>query len=204
MKMVKLYISVIIAMLVIGCGSMPHTYYYRIDYAPEGVENPEPGYPVTVGIQQFTTDVLYESDKIVFRDSPYEAQFYHYRRWIAPPKKIVTEKVVDQFEVSGLFRKVVKIPSTTKVDYILRGNIEAFEEWDDGQNWFGVVTIDFTLENHVSKDILWRKVISKNNQVEKKEPIEVVKAISNSLNEVIKSSIAQIRSDMNLSKSLSN
>lgn len=204
MNVVKFFISVIIAMLVIGCGSVPRTYYYRIDYATEGAENPNPIYPVTLGIQQFTTDVLYESDKIVFRDSPYEAQFYHYRRWIAPPKKIVTEKVVAQFEIAGLFGKVVKIPSTTKIDYILRGNIEAFEEWDDGENWFGVVTIDFTLENSISKDILWRNVITKSSQVQKKVPIEVVKAISNSLNEVVKSGIAQIRNDMNLSKNLSH
>jgi len=203
-SIIKFTIIIIATTILIGCGSVPRTYYYRIDYTPDGIENPNPNYPATLGIQQFTADVLYESDKIVYRDSPYEAQFYHYRRWIAPPKKIVTEKVIEQLQVAGLFSKVVKIPSTSKIDYILRGNIEAFEEWDDGENWFGVVTIDFTLENPVTKEMIWRNVITKRNQVQKKEPVEVVKAISKSLNEVVTDGIAQIRNDMNLSKNLSN
>lgn len=205
MKTAKCFILLtFIAVQLVGCGSIPRTYYYRIDYTPEAIENPNHDYTATLGIKQFTADVLYESDKIVFRDSPFEAQFYHYRRWIAPPKKIVTEKVIEQFEVAGLFQRVVKIPSTAKIDYVLHGNVEAFEEWDDGENWFGVVTIDFTLEDPISKEIIWRNLVTKRNPVPKKQPIEVVKAISKSLNEVVKSAIEQIRNDMNLSKALSN
>ena len=103
-----------------------------------------------------------------------------------------------------MFGKVVKIPSAAKIDYVLRGNIKAFEEWDDGQNWFGVVSIDFSLENPVSKEILWRNVITEKSPVQKKEPVEVVKAISKSLNEVVKNGITQIRNDMTLSENLSN
>jgi len=97
--------------LVANCGSVPQTYYYRVDYQIEDLRNGNQAIPLTFGISQFDVDVLYEGDRIVYRQSPYQVQFYHYRRWVAPPKKIVTEKVLKQFQASGVFANVVRIPS---------------------------------------------------------------------------------------------
>lgn len=173
------------------CGSVPPTYYYRIDYPFANSQNSSI-LPHTIGVAQFSADVLYDSDKIVYRNSPYEVQFYHYRRWVAPPKQIVTEKVYQQFRSSGLFQRVVRIPSTFNIDYILRGRITAFEEWDEPQAWFGVVTIEFQLYKTDSSEVVWEQVISEKTPASKQEPAEVVQAISESLNKVVAKSIMEI------------
>ncbi len=174
-----------------ACGSVPPTYYYKIDYEVAHAQN-SAVHPVTIGVSQFGADVLYESDKIVYRDSPYEVQFYHYRRWIAPPKQIVTEKTYQQFRASGMFQRVVRLPSTFQIDYVLKGRITAFEEWDEGQSWYGVVTIEFQLHSPNSNEVVWEDVISERTASGKKEPAEVVKAISESLNKVVARSINEI------------
>ncbi len=192
MKQVINIIAVaVITFFLSGCGSVPPTYYYKIDYETASSQNSSV-LPVTIGVSQFGADVMYENDKIVYRDSPYEVQFYNYRRWIAQPRKIVTEKIHQQYREAGLFQRVVRIPSTFKIDYILKGRITAFEEWDEGTAWYGVVAIEFQLYDPSTNEIVWENLVSERTAAAKKEPAEVVKAISESLNAVITKSIAQI------------
>ncbi|NIR52506.1 hypothetical protein GWO43_28330 [candidate division KSB1 bacterium] len=199
MKHIRLnLIPTIITLCVLGCGGVPPTYYYRIGLDDHRVEeqNNSTFIPVTLGIAQCTTDILYESDKIVYRDSPYEVQFYHYRRWIAPPKKLVTEKIFEQFRSSGYFRKVVSLPAKVELDYILKGRIEAFEEWDERNSWYGLVSVDFKLQNPKTREIVWEKTFSERTPAQKKEPVEVVKAISQSLYKVIGNALDEIKHNL--------
>ena len=189
--------------LLANCGSVPQTFYYRVDYQIEDLRNGNHAIPLTLGIRQFDADVLYQGDRIVYRQSPYQVQFYHYRRWVAPPKKIVTEKVLKQFQASGLFANVVRIPSAIKNDYTLNGEIQAFEEWDEGGSWYGLVTIEFKLQNS-DFEIVWQKVFSEKTIVEKKEHVEIVKAISQSLNKVVKDSIEGIKNNLKLIDDISS
>jgi ABC-type uncharacterized transport system auxiliary subunit len=199
MKQLTSVIACSLLPMLYACGSVPPTYYYKIDYELARAQN-SAVHPVTIGVGQFGADVLYESDKIVYRESPYEIQFYHYRRWIAPPKQIVTEKIYQQFRASGMFARVVRIPATFKIDYILKGRITAFEEWDEGQSWYGAVTIEFQLHSPNSNEVVWEDVISERTAAAKKEPAEVVKAISESLNKVVARSLNEISAHLYSSK----
>lgn len=181
-----------LCIFLIRCGGVPPTFYYRIDYEISESDNRNSIIPITVGIAQFNADILYEGDRIVYRQSPYEVQFYQYRRWIAPPKKIITEKVLKQFRASGIFQRVVSIPSTFKVDYVLRGQIKACEEWDEEHAWYGIVTLEFQLQSTETKEIVWEKEISEKTIAQKKQPVEVVKAISRSLRAVVQNAIIEI------------
>ncbi len=204
MKKTKITAACIFALwLLANCGSVPQTFYYRIDYQIEDLRNGNHTIPLTLGIRQFEADVLYEGDRIVYRQSPYQVQFYHYRRWVAPPKKIVTEKVLKQFQASGLFANVVRIPSAIKNDYTLNGEIQAFEEWDEGGSWYGLVTIEFKLQNS-DFEIVWQKVFSEKTIIEKKEHVEIVKAISQSLSKVVKDSIEEIKNNLKLIDDISS
>lgn len=190
------------ALLYLSCGSIPQTYYYRIDYERNSSNSANHVVPSAIGVSQFRADVSYENDKIVYRDSPYEVQYYHYRRWVAPPKKIVTERVVRDYQDSGVFESVVKLPSATVVDYILTGQIQAFEEWDEEDSWYGVVTLEFELLDPSNHEVIWTKQFSEKTPVSAKEPVEVVRAISESLGKVIDKSITEVRQALNTNSNL--
>jgi ABC-type uncharacterized transport system auxiliary subunit len=183
-----------------SCGSVPPTFYYRIHYEVPESETRNSIVPITLGISPFNSDILYQGDRIVYRQSSYEVQYYHYRRWIAPPKKIVAEKVLEQLRASGIFQRVVRIPSKFRVDYILKGHIKAFEEWDEKNAWYGLVTLTFQLQSAGNDEIVWEKEISEKTRAYKKEPVEVVKAISQSLKKVVEKAIVEIEQNI---KSLS-
>jgi len=178
-------------LLIIGCGSVPPTYYYRIHYDMPAHNSPAP-IPVTIGIEPFDADALYKGDRIVYRNSEYEVRFYHYRRWVAPPNKIVQESVIEQFRSSGVFERVVNNKALVKVDYILKGNIKSFEEWDENNSWYGLVSIAFELRNTDTKEIVWQNTLSEKTAVSRKEPSEVARAISESLKRVVEKAIREI------------
>lgn len=193
MKNTRLFVLALTSLLLLACGGVPQTYYYRVDHAEGQTQNNHTSsVPYIIGVSQFSADALYESDRIVYRDSPYEAQFYNYRRWIAAPKKIVTENVLKQYQSSGVFRRVVRIPSALKIDYILQGSIYAFEEWDQENEWFGLVTVNFMLQDAATDEILWEKQLSHRTSADRKDPVAVVQAISESLNTVVANSISEI------------
>ena len=148
--------------------------------------------PVTIIIEPFDADALYKGDRIVFRNSEYEVQFYHYRRWVAPPNKIVQESVIEQFRASGVFERVVTSTVPVNAGYILKGNIKSFEEWDEGDSWYGLVSISFELQNKETKKIIWQNSLSERTPTSKKEPTEVARAISESLKKIVEKAIREV------------
>jgi ABC-type uncharacterized transport system auxiliary subunit len=194
-KILKTIAYLIFISFIMSCGGVPPTYYYRIHYDLPEHNSPTP-IPVTIGIEPFDADVPYKGDRIVYRNSDYEVKFYHYRRWIAPPTKIVQEAVLEQFQSSGNFQKVVDFHSQVKSDYILKGDIKAFEEWDVDDSWYGFVSIAFELHDEETSEIIWQNVISEKTQVSNKEPVEVVKAISESLKKVLENALRDIAQNL--------
>lgn len=184
--------SVVLATLFLQCGSVPSTYYYRVntDDAPATPANSP--IPVVLAVGAFEADVVYESDRIVFRNSPFEVQYYHYRRWVAPPKKLVSDAVLNRFKSAGAFREVLQQPTTSATDYLLTGKILSFEEWDEADSWFGSVKIAFELYDAKTNDLVWQKTYSERKRAGDKQPVAVVQSISESLDVVIQNVLTDV------------
>ena len=236
----KKLILLIILLIILNCGTIPDIHYYLIDYPVEIIKDTEIKHDHIIGIESFRTDPLYEENRLVYRDSPYEAKFYNYHQWITPPKEIVTDKVLTQFSASNLFNQVVKFPRyndvnkeyeaqleneiteyindhiliacfqvddkntrlrledgiisslNSDVNFIVRGTIKAFEEWDDDFQWFANVKIYFELVNRKNNKVVWHGTKTSKQKVDDKKPIEVVKALGDCLQICINKAIHDI------------
>lgn len=185
----KLVFIFLFILVVASCGTVPEIHYYMIDSATETFKVDNPKFNKILGVDKFKSEVLYESDRIVYRESQYEVKFYNYHRWITPPADIVTEKVIEQIAASGLFRQVVPFPHICNVDYLIRGTVKAFEEVDEQDSWYGLVRLKVEFIDMKSNSILWQDIISKKIKVDAKKPVQLVKAIDVSLTECIHSVI---------------
>ena len=67
--------------LISSCGSIPEMHYYMIDYTLKPAKETDVKHPVIIGIDIITTEPTYDTDRIVYRDSPFEVKFYNYHRW---------------------------------------------------------------------------------------------------------------------------
>ena len=160
-------------------GNIPEIHYYLIDYpVTPTTGKSEPVHQITLGIERFNAAPLYEEERLVYRDSPYEGKYYHYHRWITSPEVMITDKVTEQLAASNLFQQVVPFPKFSQVDYILHGTIKALEEWDEGNQWYARVQIAFELVDLKTRQIVWQRTIEEKNLVAQKIPAEIVKGIN--------------------------
>lgn len=178
----RYFLLVAFCCLLTSCGGVPETYYYTL-----AVENNAPGndghtpLPFALGVEKFQSDVIYDDDRLIYRDSPYEVKYYFYRRWVAPPRHLLTDKVVGYLADSGLFEKVTAFPSSANVKYVLRGRLLGFEEWDEQNNWYGKVTFKVSLYEPSTQRVVWNGKFEHLQPVTKKIPAAVVEALSQSL-----------------------
>ena len=54
-----------------------------------------------MAVDTFEADVPYQQDKIVFRTSPYEVNFYEYHKWLRPPEELVADQIEGDAGVAG-------------------------------------------------------------------------------------------------------
>lgn len=173
-----------------ACGSIPETYYYTVaplslnamkGEAPRAQDNNA----IVLGVESFSAEALYDDDRIIYRESPYEVKYYHYRRWAATPRQLVTEEVRKRLQASGMFQNEVSYPASQHVDYVLQGRIASFEEWDRGAEWFGRVAFTAQLYDPISRKVVWSEIFEAETRAEKRVPTAVVEAIGKSLEKCI-------------------
>ncbi len=172
-------------LLLSACGGVPQTFYYTLAEAPaasgESAGNHHDQLAVALGVERFAAAAIYEEDRLIYRESPFEVRYDHYRRWAARPAQLVTDEIINQLTARGLFRNVTPYPAAVPVDYILRGRLLAFEEWDHDEQWFGRVTINVQLYQASSQKLLWSGTLSRETPAQKRLPAAVAQAISTSL-----------------------
>ncbi len=182
----KILIILLLPLFYVCSSTIPEMHYYLIDY-PISVKNDqnEPIHQIVLGVKRFEAAPLFREERLVYRDSPYEGKYYHYHRWIATPGEMITEKIIEQLNASNLFEQVVAFPKFSQVKYILQGTIKAFEEWDEGDQYYAMVKISFELVPKIKSQIIWQKTIEKKNMISHKSPADVVKGINLSVQQCI-------------------
>jgi len=182
-----------ICALLFDCSSIPETHYYLLDYPIDhAVINENPKHNLTLGVLKFEVDPLYDQDKIVYRESLYEGKFYNYHRWISPPADIITQKIIEHIGASNLFMKVDLFPSHAKPDFLLRGKIKAFEEWDQNNQWFSHVNIMFELIDFQQENVVWKEHVDVKNPVAEKKPLQLVESINETLKQCVEHALENI------------
>jgi ABC-type uncharacterized transport system auxiliary subunit len=128
-------------LLLASCATAPEVRYFRVDSAPPApaVEAP---LPVTLGVARVAAPEPYRQERIIYRTSPYEVQFYGADRWESSPADMVGHALLDRLRRSGLFRRVVPWRQG-EADVRLEVRLRRFEEVDEADAWYGVVEIEY-------------------------------------------------------------
>lgn len=193
-KFLSIFAAGLVSAHLLGCGSVPETFYYTPAYEIPAPGDANTAFVQVLGIEKLQSEVIYQDDRIIYRESPFEIKYYNYRRWIAEPRRLVTEKVFAHLKQSGIFRDVVAYPSPIQLNYLLRGQLIAFEEWDTPDEWYGKVAITFELIDPLKDEIVWRATFEKMTPAEKRIPVAVVQAISTSLKSCLDEMVAALKS----------
>ncbi len=174
-----------------GCVDIPLTHYYTF---PPDIENPaertSPKYSYVIGIETYEASAPYQQDRIVFRTSAYEVNFYEYHRWLRPPAELVSEQVQKLFMASGLFERVHAYAFEAYADYIIRGKILMFDQWHNEDNTSTVrVGILYQLIAPEEERIIWMDNVETTATVPSLELVETVKGFESALQKNIRQAL---------------
>lgn len=182
-----------------GCGqSMPETRHYRLvvpaPTAPlERVTAPcvDAG-PQALLVEDFDVDAAYDDVAIVYRESPYRVERYHYHQWIAPPGRLVSDALGDGFAATGLFARVDRA-WTGNANAILRGRVIALEEVDrTSTQWVGHVEVELELVDADTERSLWKRRLASSRVLAERDPEALAAAVSDALGDIVRESARPI------------
>jgi len=116
----------------VGCGgAIPKTRYYVLQLPAPAPQPREPG-PHTAAMMPFRVPDHLEQDRIQYRPSGVEVDFYEYHRWAERPGPALTAALLDRLRAQRLFSGVTLFDGRTKPDYLIRPRLEQLEELDSG------------------------------------------------------------------------
>lgn len=193
--MLAMVVLIVASGLVAGCGSGPQRKYYTLAYAID--DNPAnferaPLYPISIRVKRFTIGEPYNRPQLVYRQSPFEFMYYGFRYWAAKPQKLLRDIIKEHIQSQNIVNSIY-LEYTDKVpDYELGGNIESIEEFDSGGDWYAHLALRLELTRFSDKTVVWRYSFDRKKKVEQKNPVFVVKAMSELLKEEMAVVAAQI------------
>ncbi len=188
--MKKIIVLLFLTLWLSGCGKVPLTHYYLLDYIPTPQVTKATSF--NLRIKDLTVAEAYKRPEIIYRQSAHEILFYNFHQWAVKPEHLVTDMVEKHIKSSNLFKSISNTLVDFNPDYTLTGQILAIEEYDNNEKWYSHLTIDFQLEETRTNKRVWQKVYDVRKEVVQKEPVYVVRELSALLENIVDRMILEI------------
>ncbi len=182
---VKRIILILVLLAAAGCGgAIPRMHYYVLDIpAPAPQKRAPANYAVT--IMPFRAPDQLEQDRIVYRPSAVEVDFYDYHRWAQRPASVLTHALAERFRDQNLFASVAIFDGRTKADYIIRPRLEHLEEVDSPGNVSVRVEIFADVVELKTSRTVWSGSATHTGRVEQGEVKAVVAEMSRGVDDCL-------------------
>ena len=144
--------------------------------------------PIVIRIERFSVAPMYNTTRMIYRDSSFKRSAYVLHKWRANPGNLVTYFLSRDIKQSGLFKAVLPHDSGFPSSYVLEGSVDEFFEWDSVKDWKAVLSLAITLMAHdepdISKRVLFQKVYRVVKPCKEKNPRALAGAMSLAMKEV--------------------
>lgn len=145
----------------------------------------------TLVVRAFSAHDPYNQERLVYRTSPYQLDFYNYHRWASSPTEQIADLTRRYLRAAPLFAKVY--PSTDgNADFTLNGKLLQLDEIDHEKTWEAVLTIDFWLTRAEQRTPVWFQTYTVARQAEKRNPAAIAEAMSHNLATVLAKLVADL------------
>jgi len=176
-----------------GCGGM---YYFDLNLDPV-----ETGDQVKIDkillVEDIDSNESYYSQQIVFRDTPYQVEYFLYKQWAKRPGVIIKDAAIRFYRNSSMFKKVIENHSSIEPDVILKTNIYAMEMVRDNKEWFAHLALDIEVVDRKTEMVILSSSFDRKEKVKGKKARYVPEQISRILKEELIKVAEKIYSNLN-------
>ena len=174
--------------------------YYSLEYDPPRIGDLQP-LAAVIKVEQFSVTPLYNTHKIIYRDSAYKRAAYTYHKWRANPGASVTYLLARDMQQSQLFKAVLTRRSQLPYAYLLEGSVDEFLESDTRDGCQAVLALSIVLmaahEPDIAKKIRFQKTYQMSKPCERGNPESFAKAMSQAMSETSEKIINDVYENLN-------
>jgi cholesterol transport system auxiliary component len=160
--------------------------YYSLEYDPPRMSNHPPVSQV-IKVALFSVSPIYNTRKIIYRDTAYKRAAYDYHKWQANPAEFITYFLARDMQQSGLFEAVVTRNHQLPHAFLLGGSVDEFLESDLSDGWQADLSLNVFLVNAQEKDVTKKMIFQKSYHVSKpcrqRNPQALAEAMSAAMSE---------------------
>lgn len=180
-----------------ACSSTPERQYFGIAYSlADVVPEKSPRYPATLRVVEPEIRLAYDRAQIVYRYDPFRFKYYNFEFWVAKPQQMLCEVIHRHLLQANLFRETSLVYQRQVPDYELQGEIEAIEEYDSGDQWYAHLALALRLVRFSDRTVVWAYHFDRKKEVFNKEPVYVVRGMSELMEEEMAKVLEGIRQAM--------
>jgi ABC-type uncharacterized transport system auxiliary subunit len=187
----------VLTLLLLSCSAAPERQYFGIAYTLVDVQAHKKAlFDYSVRIVEPEIRLAYDRPQIVYRYDPFRFKYYNYKFWVAKPQQMVGEVLHRHFQHANLFRETSLVYQRQVPDYELVGEIEAIEEYDSGDKWYAHLAMTLRLVRFADRTIIWTYQFDRKQEVFNKEPVYVVRGMSDLMEEEMQEVLAGVQEAM--------
>jgi ABC-type uncharacterized transport system auxiliary subunit len=161
-----------------ACGTVQYASHYILDIGPASpAPARSPGALGPLVVRELGCPPYLCEGRVVYRQEPSQIGFYEYHRWAVDPRVTLTRLLTDRIGGSSLFESVTAAGSPARAAYLLRGEIERFEEVDDQTSVHAICTISAAVVEVATGTVRWSGNVSETVPVQKRDVAGVVVAL---------------------------
>lgn len=182
----RIGVALVVALTFIGCRfGDPEVRHYQVIVEEVAESSSATESERVLGVEYLSANSAYDDQRIVYRKSPYRLDYYNYHRWTAAPSIMVTDVLREALQRSGEFA-AVSSGYASGVDVLLKGRLLSIEEVDVSEDkWLARIALNLQLQDTVTGDVVWSRVITREQEVEERSPEGVARALSKALAKIV-------------------
>jgi ABC-type uncharacterized transport system auxiliary subunit len=198
-------LAITVALALPACGSVRYAEQYVLEFAP--VTPPQARPTSAFGplvLRELGCPPYLCEDRLVYREGPYRIGFYDYHRWAVDPRAALTRLVADRIRASSLFESVAVERTAARDTYLLRGDIERFEEVDGAAAVQAICTIAAEIVDLKTRSVIWSGTVSETVPVQQRDVAGVVAALSAASQAVADGLVASMVNELSATRAPGN
>lgn len=166
-----------------GCVATRPVHYYTLGGGgPAATQSKPDGLILLVG--NISTPESLQDGRIRYRTGSNEAGAYEYQRWTERPGSMVCNALMRALRSSGKYQRVLESGSSANGDYLLRGELEEFDEVD-GASIRTKISLHVELVERKTNQNVWDQMLEREEPVNSKTVVEVVQSLDRNLQQVV-------------------
>ncbi|MDJ0913703.1 MAG: ABC-type transport auxiliary lipoprotein family protein [Desulfobacterales bacterium] len=193
-----LSLLLILLLIIAACTSVKHpdpkisyyTFEYQLDVAPQPKL-----LDAVLKIDRFQTAPMYNSNRISFREQPFERGAYNYHKWRAYPGDLISHFLARDLNHSMLFKAVLTTDSRFTPTHIMEGSVDEFYEQSADGKCQAVLSVSVTLLAADEPDIAKRIIFHNRYRAIKDCATNTPQALAEAMSQAMASISQQVIAD---------